>query len=127
MKKQFPSKVRWATVVALLVAAIGVIIQIVSGVEYPAVPPVFFILLVPAALLSFTRLRWPIILAIICCIFLTAGLFLSGSATRLVHFDNVGGSIGLWIQAIAVLSGLASASLAAYHIYRKPSVPVQAR
>jgi hypothetical protein len=39
------------TVAGLLVATMGVIIQMLSGANYPAIPPVFFILLLPAGLL----------------------------------------------------------------------------
>ena len=46
------------TVAALVVAAAGVVIQIAAGHPYPTVPPVFFILLIPAGLIAFGRWRW---------------------------------------------------------------------
>src|SRR4029453_1538060 len=42
-------------VVGSVVAAGGVVIQIASGAAYPQVPPVFFILLIPAGLVAFGR------------------------------------------------------------------------
>lgn len=94
----------------LLVAAIGVVVQIISGVEFPPVPPVFFILLVPAALVTFVRSRWTPITAVLAGFFLTVGLFLSGESDRLFQWDLVGGSAGLWIQtlgaAVALVAGV---------------------
>lgn len=94
----------------LLVATIGVVIQIVSGVEFPPVPPVFFLLLVPAALVAFVPWRWTPIAAVLSGFFLTVGLFLSGESDRLFNWDLVGGSAGLWVQtlgaAVAAAAGV---------------------
>jgi Domain of unknown function (DUF4383) len=46
------------TAVALIVAALGVVLQILGGADYPAVPPVLFILLAPAALVAFGPWWW---------------------------------------------------------------------
>ena len=51
------SRAAAATVAALLVATAGVVVQIVAGVDFPTVPPVLFILLIPAALVYFGRWR----------------------------------------------------------------------
>src|SRR3978361_1028147 len=91
------------TIAFLMVAAAGVLIQIISGHPYPTIPPVFFILLIPAALIYFAPWRWTPVSAILAGIFLTAGLFLSGAAQRLTDLQNPGDSIGLWIQSLAVL------------------------
>jgi hypothetical protein len=97
------------TIACLIIATAGVIIQIISGVPYPKVPPVFFILLVPAALLFFFRWRWLPVLVIIPGLFLTLGLFTSGAATRLSNFSSVGGSVGLWIQMVGVVIAIIAA------------------
>jgi hypothetical protein len=55
----------------LVVAAAGVVLQIVSGADYPLVPPVFFILLIPAGLIAFRRWRWTPITAVLGGLFLT--------------------------------------------------------
>lgn len=103
------------TVSALLVATAGVVVQIVSGVDYPPVPPVFFIQLVPAAFVYFGRWRWTAALAVVAGLFLTVGLFASGVAGRLVDAGlpgGVGGSIGLWVQMVAVVVATVSAVVA---------------
>ena len=90
----------------LITATAGVIIQIVSGVPYPKVPPVFFIQLIPAGLVVFGKWRWTPIVVIIGTLFLTVGLFTSGASVRLTDFRNTGGSVGLWIQTLGNLAAL---------------------
>ena len=105
------------TVAALVVAAVGVVIQILAGHPYPAVPPVFFILLIPAALIAFGRWWWAPLSAILAGVFLTFGLFASGESGRLFDLRNPGDSLGLWIQTLAVLVATASAIVATVQNY----------
>ena len=105
MKERLPLSPAGKLIAAsLFIAVAGVMIQVVSGHPYPKVPPVFFILLIPAGLVIFVRRRWTPIVAIIAGIFLTNGLFGSGAYMRLLHITNAGDSIGLWIQTIAVVA-----------------------
>jgi hypothetical protein len=98
------------TVISLIAAAAGVVIQIISGADYPKVPPVFFILLTPAGLIAFTRWRWTPVIAIVGGLFLVFGLFASGTVARLFNFTRFGVSAGLWIQmlgvTIAIIAGI---------------------
>lgn len=98
-------------IAALLIASAGVLVQILSAVPYPKVPPVFFILLIPAALVAFGGWRWTAILTILAGLFLTLGLFSSGAYARLYDFRNTGGSLGLWIQMLGVLAAAVTALL----------------
>src|ERR1700722_34892 len=84
----------------LVAAAAGVAIQIISGHNYPKVPPVFFILLIPAALVVFGRRRWTSVIALLAGLFLVWGLFSSGAYVRLLTTANFGDFSGLWIQTI---------------------------
>jgi hypothetical protein len=88
---------------SLVVAAIGVVILIASAADYPAVPPAFFILLIPAGLVAFGRWRWTPVIATLAGVFLTIGLFVSGASARLFDLSRFGVSVGLWIQALAVI------------------------
>lgn len=118
------SSMQRLTVAALLIAATGVVIQIASGVSYPAVPPVFFILLVPAALIGFGGWRWTPLVATLGGLFLILGLFGSGAAARLFdasHPGGVGGSVGLWVQMVAVLVATLSGAVATLQGYVKAS------
>ena len=100
------------TVAALVVATAGVVLQMLAGVPYPTIPPVFFIQLVPAALIAFGRWPWAPATAVVAGLFLTLGLFSSGASVRLFDLSQrggFGGSLGLWIQMIGVI--LATMSL----------------
>lgn len=91
MNKQNPlSLAGKLTVAGLVVAAAGVVIQIVSGHDYPTIPPVFFILLIPAGLVAFGRWRWTPVSAVLAGLFLTFGLFASGESARLFDRSQVG-------------------------------------
>ena len=108
------------TIACLIVAAAGALIQKISGHPYATIPPVLFILLIPAGLMYFAPWRWTPISAILSGIFLTAGLFLSGASQRLIDFKNPGDSTGLWIQSLAVLGALIAGCIAAYKNFRSP-------
>jgi NhaP-type Na+/H+ or K+/H+ antiporter len=109
------------TVAGLLVAAVGVVIQILSGHPYPTIPPVFFILLIPAALVAFGPWRWAPVGAVLAGLFLTIGLFASGASARLWDLSKVGGPeapIGLWVQMLAVVVVTVAAIIATVQNYR---------
>ena len=105
------------TLAALVVAAVGVVIQIAAGHPYPTVPPVFFILLIPAALLAFGRWRWAPVPAVLAGLFLTIGLFASGASGRLFDLTNPADSLGIWIQTLAVLAATAAAIVSTIQNY----------
>jgi len=107
------------TVASLIVAAAGVVIQIVSGHDYPLVPPVFFILLIPAALIAVGRWRWTPAIAVLAGLFLTFGLFASGASHRLFDPSRLGDSVGLWVQMLAVIVAAIAGVIATLHNYRR--------
>ncbi len=94
----------------LIIAAAGVTIQIASGHHYPKVPPVYFILLIPAGLVVFGRWRWTSVIVALAGSFLVMGLFGSGAYVRLFSTVNFGDFAGLWIQiigdVIATIAGI---------------------
>ncbi|MGH9160103.1 MAG: hypothetical protein ACRD2X_08965 [Vicinamibacteraceae bacterium] len=109
------------TVVALVVAAVGVVIQIAAGAPYPPVPPAFFILLIPAGLIPFVRWRWTPILAVLSGIFLTFGLFAAGQTGRLTNPTSFADTFGLWTQTVAVVVATVGGMLATITNLRPPS------
>src|SRR5262245_29517640 len=101
---------------ALLVAAIGVMLQILGGATYPAVPPVFFILLIPAALVAFGR-WWTPVPVVLAGLFLTFGTFASGEAHRLID-SSLLDATGLWLQLLAVVVATLAAAGMTIRTYR---------
>lgn len=109
------------TAVALVIAAIAVVVQILSGAEYPSVPLAFFILLIPAGLLVFTRWRFGPVVALISSVFLLFGLIGSGAYVRLVNPDSTGDTIGLWLMTISLIVATTTAVIAARGYYGRKS------
>ena len=95
------NSIRKNTIVALLLATGGVIVQILAGAHYPGVPPVFFLLLIPAVLMAVVHRRWVFAVSLLASCFLTLGLFSSGAYKRLFS-ANPADAAGLWIQSLAV-------------------------
>jgi hypothetical protein len=108
-------------VAGLVTATAGVVIQIASGVPYPKVPPVFFILLIPTGLIVFGRWRWTPIVIILAGLFLIMGLFSSGASVRLFNLNNFGGCIGLWIQMLGVVVATITSIIVAAKNYMVPT------
>lgn len=104
------------TVTGLLGAALGIVIQILSGISYPPIPPGLIILLIPALFIIFAPWRRRAIVGAIASGFLLLGLFGSGQSGRLVDFSNLGGSLGLWVQLLALVIGLLAGIAAAFRI-----------
>ena len=110
------------TVVALLVATAGVVIQIVSGVDFPTIPPGLFILLIPAGLVAFGRWRWTPVIATLAGLFIFVSYFLSGSTVRLLDLSQFGAFVGLWLQFLAVIVTAVAGMVATMQNYRPPAM-----
>jgi hypothetical protein len=114
MKERIPlSPAAKLIVCSLAAAAAGVVIMMISGVDFRTrVPPGLLILLIPAGLVAFGRWRWTPIIATLAGLFIFVSYFLSGSAVRLLDPSQLGVFIGLWLQFsasfIAVVAGIAA-------------------
>ena len=102
----------------LLVAAAGIMIQYVSGVDYPAIPPGPIILLAAAAVVAFGRWRWSPVVGLVAALFLSIGGAIAtiagnGFSETLGDPGAVGGFAGAMVQiaglAIALAAGLVAA------------------
>jgi hypothetical protein len=91
------------TVAALLVAAAGFVIQIVSGVDVPTVPPGLVILLTAAGLVAFGPWRWTPVVGAAVGLFLLVGFFASGAVGSLLEPSWLGVFVGAWVQSLAVI------------------------
>ena len=110
------------TVAALLVAAAGFLIQIVSGIEVPTVPPGLVILLAAAAMVALLPWRWMPIVGTAVGLFLFVGFFASGTVGNLLNLSRLGVFIGSWIQFLAVIAAALAGIVATVQNYRsRPS------
>ena len=91
------------TVAALLVAAAGLVIQIVSGVDVPPIPPGLVIMVLAAALVAFSPWRWIPVVGAAVGLFLLIGFFASGAVGSLLDPSRLGVFIGAWVQFLAVI------------------------
>jgi hypothetical protein len=105
-------------VVGLVVAAAGIVIQYVSGVDYPTVPPGLIILLAAAAVVAFGPWRRSPFVGLVAAVFLsigglTATIAGDGFSETLGDPGEVGGFAGAVIQiaglAIALPAGIVAA------------------
>ncbi len=106
------------TVAALLVAAAGFVIQIVSGVDVPTVPPGLVILLVAAALVAFAPWRWIPFVGVVVGLFLLVGFFASGAVVSLLEPSQLGVFLGAWVQFLAVIVAVVTGIVAVSQNYR---------
>jgi len=98
---------------ALAVAAVGIIIQIIGGVNYPAVPPGLIILLAAAALVAFLPWRWASVFGVLAGAFMVIGAIGAANARYdLTHPGHPGAFIGTWIQLIAVVVAVVAGVMA---------------
>ena len=102
-----------AEAAALAVAAVGIIIQIIGGVNYPAVPPGLIILLAAAALVAFLPWRWAPVFGVLAGAFMVIGAIAAANARYdLTHPGHPGAFIGTWIQLIAVVVAVVAGVMA---------------
>jgi len=106
------------TVAALLVAAAGFVVQIVSGVDVPTVPPGLVIMLVAAGLVAFLPWRWTPVIGTAVGLFLFVGFFASGAVGNLLDASQGGVFIGAWIQFLAVIVAVIAGVVATVQNYR---------
>jgi hypothetical protein len=109
------------TAAALLVATAGFVIQIVSGVDVPTVPPGLVILLVAAALVAFAPWRWMPVVGVVVGLFLLVGFFASGVVGSLLEPSELGVFLGAWVQFLAVIVAVVAGIVAVSQNYRTQS------
>ena len=109
------------TVAALLVAAAGFVIQIVSGVDVPTVPPGLVILLVAAGLIAFVPWRWIPVLGVPVGLFFLIGFFGSGAVGNLLDPSRLGVFVGAWVQFLAAIVVIVASTVATIQNYQTRS------
>jgi len=109
-RKPFATKL---TIGALLVSAVGILLQYLSGVgDFPTIPPGPIILTILAGIIAFAPWRWIPILSSVMGIALIVGFFLNESVDRLTDVTPILGLVGLWIQAAGMVVAIAAGVMA---------------
>jgi hypothetical protein len=93
-------------VTGLLVAAVGIVIQIIGGIDYPVVPPGLVILVVTAGLVAFAQRWWVSIVASIVPLFLLVAGPIAIANEDEPHRTDAVALAGTVVQAIGVVVAL---------------------
>jgi hypothetical protein len=111
---------RAATVVGLVVGALGIGILWASGVEFPIYPPPGIVILLAGALfVGLAPWPWAPGVGAFLGLFVTVGLLASGGPPNLFGRDGTSVAIGTWIQMVGVLTALVAGVIATRANYRK--------
>lgn len=98
---------RILNIAGLVVAAVGIVIQIAGGADYPTVPPGLLILLAAAALIYFAPWRWTAIIGVLVPLFLlVGGVIAPNSRDYLGDPGTFGPFIGTIVQGIGIVAAL---------------------
>jgi glucose dehydrogenase len=113
------STARKAAVAGLAAAAAGIIVQMLGGADYPAVPP-GAVLLVAGAVLFAIRTRWTPVAGLLVPVFLCIGAVATpnmrdalGDPSRAVVFA------GMLVQLLGMVAGLVSGAAVVVQVVRK--------
>jgi hypothetical protein len=114
-------------VAGLVVAAAGIMIQYVSGVDFPTIPPGPIILLAAAAVVAFGPWRWSPVVGLVAALFLLIGgaiatIVGNGFNETLGDPGEIGGFAGAVVQIMGLVTALAAGIVAARRSTRGPGV-----
>jgi hypothetical protein len=108
------SAVAKVTVAALLVAAVGSVLQVASGVtRAPTIPPGLVAIVVAAGLVAFWRAPWTSVAATAAGLFNLVVFVVVGGAVRLVEPNPSAAFVGAWLMVpgliVASVTGITGA------------------
>jgi hypothetical protein len=111
---------------ALVVAADGIMIQYVSGVDYPTIPPGPIILLAAAGVVIFGRGRWSPVVGLVATLFVLIGGAIAtiagnGYSETLGDPGELGGFAGAVVQLVGLAIALAAGVIATQGSSRRAS------
>jgi hypothetical protein len=112
----------------LVVAAAGIMIQYVSGVDYPTIPPGPIILLAAAAVVIFGRWRWSPVVGMVAALFVLIGGAIAtiagnGYSETLGDPGELGGFAGAVVQLVGLAIALPAGVIATQRSSRRAGRP----
>jgi hypothetical protein len=110
------------TVAAILVAAGGFVLQMVSGVtSTPTVPPGLLALLVAAGLVALLRWWWMPVVGAFAGLFNLIAFVAIGAVGRLLELSPLSSFVGAWIMFLALIVASVAGIVATIQNYRTKS------
>jgi hypothetical protein len=121
-KDAFLGRARTATIVGLVVGALGIAVLWASGVEFPVYPPPGMVLLTAGAVLvGMARRPWVPAVGAFLGLFVIVGFLISPTGlSNLTGEAGTSVAIGQGIQVVGVITALIAGALATRASYRKP-------
>jgi hypothetical protein len=121
--KVVPSPAARLNAAGLVVAATGIVIQYVSGVDFPTIPPGPIILLVAAAVVVFGRWRGAAAVGLVAAAFVSLGGVIAtiagnGFSETLGDPGGLGGFVGAVVQVAGLVIAVPAGVVAARHFSR---------
>jgi hypothetical protein len=110
---------RVITVGGLLVASAGIMVQGLSGVTMPVVPPAVVLMVLAALLITVLRWRWLPVLGVLAAAAELAGFAATGAIGGLFGADNAGVVAGAWLRLIGTVAAVPAALALLITNYRK--------
>jgi hypothetical protein len=108
MKLSLSDPLRRTILVALVLSAAGIPIQILGGWDYPTIPPGMVITLV-GALAALITYRWAAAISLLTGAFILFGFFASGDIAHLAGTANAVVTVGKWLQFVTIVVGTVAA------------------
>lgn len=94
-------------VAGLATGAVGIVIQILSGVDYPTVPPGLLILALAACAVALVRRWWMTLVGLVVALFiLIGGAFADPGYANLTDPENAGAWVGTAVQLLGLVAAV---------------------
>jgi hypothetical protein len=104
MTRRLRGLAQW-TVVALLIAAVGFVTQMVAGVtDTPTIPPGLVAILIAAGLIAFVPGRWIPLAGVVAGLFNLVASLAVDAVERLSDTSPASGFIGAWLMHIGLIA-----------------------
>ena len=120
-----PIAPRLLTVVALLVAAVGFVLQLVAGVtNTPTIPPGLVAILVAAGLVAFVRGPSVAVAGPAAGLFNLVAFVVVGAADRLIDPSPATAFVGAWLMVVALIVASLTGTIATVQSHRSQDAAV---
>ena len=108
MKLSLSDPLRQTILVAFVLSAAGIPVQILGGWDYPTIPPGMVITLV-GALAALVTNRWAAAISLLTGVFILFGFVATGDIAHLAGTENAVVTIGKWLQLVTIVVGTVAA------------------